>query len=131
MRAIGKKCNKVGIKLRYTGESPIIINRTIPFFHNTEENLLPYAQKLMKRIHTRRLAINLIGITLSGLKDTSTQEELFAGPLQKNDSLIKAIDKLRSSFGYHSLYFGKTLTLKDNYKKLRTGYELRTPSLSQ
>lgn len=131
LRAIGKKCNKVGIKLRYTGESPIIINRTIPFFHNTEENLLPYAQKLMKRVHTRRLAINLIGVTLSGLKDAATQEELFTGPLQKNDSLIKAIDKLRSSFGYHSLYFGKTLTLKDNYKKLRTGYELRTPSLSQ
>ncbi len=131
LRTLGKKCNKVGIKLRYTGERPIVINRTIPFFHNAEENLLPYAQKLMKRVHTRRLAINLIGVTLSGLKDAAKQEELFAGPLQKNENLIKAIDKLRSSFGYHSLYFGKTLTLKDNYKKLRTGYELRTPSLSQ
>jgi DNA polymerase-4 len=131
LRAIGKKCNKIGLKLRYTGESPIIINRTIPFYFNSEENLLPYVRKLLERIHTRRLAVNLVGVTLSGLKDAARQEELFGGPLQKNENLIHAIDKLRSSFGYHSLYFGKTLSLSENYKKLRTGYELRTPSLSQ
>ncbi|MEJ2170454.1 MAG: hypothetical protein P8X90_33575, partial [Desulfobacterales bacterium] len=131
LRAIGKKCNKIGVKLRYTGESPLIINRTIPFYFDSEENLLPYVRKLLERIHTRRLAVNLVGVTLSGLEDAAKQAELFGGPLQKNENLIHAIDKLRSAFGYHSLYFGKTLSLSENYKKLRTGYELRTPSLSQ
>jgi DNA polymerase-4 len=131
LRELGKKCNKLSLKIRYTGEKPISSGKTIPHYFNGEENLMPYARGLFERIHTRRLAINLIGVTLSGLMDAPCQEELFPGPLHKKDNLVHAIDKLRSSFGYHSLYFGKTLSLKENYKKLRTGYELRTPSLSQ
>jgi len=131
LREIGKKCNKISVKLRYTGERPLLSGRTMPLYYNSEESLLPHALKILKRLHTRRLAINLVGITLSGLKDAPRQEEMFAGPVQKSERLTAAIDKLRSSFGYHSLYFGKTLTLKENYKKLETGYELRTPSLSQ
>ncbi len=131
LRETGKKCNKISVKLRYTGERPLLSGHTMPFYYNNEESFLPHALNILKRLHTRRLAINLVGVTLSGLKDAPRQEEMFAGPTQKNERLIAAIDKLRSSFGYHSLYFGKTLTLKENYKKLETGYELRTPSLSQ
>ena len=125
------KCNKLAVKLRYTGEKAIVSGKTLPFHYNSEENLIAYAHQILKRIHTRRLAINQIGISLSGLKDAPVQEEIFGGPSQKKDNLTGAIDKLRKSFGYHSLYFGKTLSLRENYKKLETGYELRTPSLSQ
>jgi len=131
LRELGKKCNKIAVKMRYTGEKAISSGKTLPLHFNNEENLSPHILALLDRIHTRRLAINLVGITLSGLKDAPFQEELFPGPMQKKDSLIKAIDKLRCSFGYHSLCFGKTLSLKENYRRLRTGYELRTPSLSQ
>ena len=131
LRETGMKCNKLSVKLRYTGEKPIVSGKTLPFHYNSEENLIGYALQILKRIHTRRLAINLIGLSLSGLEDAPVQEEIFGGPSQKKDSLTGAIDKLRKSFGYHSLYFGKTLSLKENYKKLETGYELRTPSLSQ
>jgi len=130
-RELGKKCNQLSIKLRYTGEKPLVISKTLPFYFNNEESFFPYALKLLERIHTRRLAINLVGVTLSGFKDAPKQEELFGSPLQKKDNLVKAIDKLRSSFGYHSLYFGKTMILSENYQRLETGYELRTPSLSQ
>ena len=131
LRQLGKKCNNIAVKIRYTGEKPIIKGRQIPYYHNSEESLFPYVLEQFKRVHTRRLAINLVGITLSNLKTAPRQEELFSGKSTKQDDLIEAVDKLRSTYGYHSLYFGRTLSLKQKYRRLETGYELRTPSLSQ
>jgi hypothetical protein len=50
---------------------------------------------------------------------------------EKSFDLARSLDKVRSGLGYHSVFTGRTMPLKENFREVVDGYELRTPSLSQ
>jgi hypothetical protein len=60
----------------------------------------------MIKAHTRRVAVRLIGIKLSKFKEYSEQEELFEFEDIKRRRMLRAVNIIRSHYGYDIINIG-------------------------
>jgi DNA polymerase-4 len=99
-RKRGMKARTVTLKLRYADFQTLQRSRTItPTCSELE--LLPVISELYRRARTRRVAIRLLGICLSNLEPCGLQLSLF----DDSESLHRAVDGVRSRYGYGSLHW--------------------------
>ncbi len=131
LRTIDRKAANIKIKFRYADFQSVEVSSCIAGSSNDENYIFPLVEKMFRRFYTRRLGIRFIGIVLSGLKTYVDNETFLNDRIEKNGRLLKTLDSTRRRTGFFSIMTGRTLSLASRYKKGDTGYELRTPGLSQ
>jgi hypothetical protein len=120
---------RIGVKLRYVDYSSADDARTLNFPSNAEGEIHAAVIALFDKIYTRKVGVRHLGVTAMSLSPAFRQVTLFAS--EKPFNLARSLDKVRSGFGYHAIYTGRTQRLGKNFREVVDGYELRTPSLSQ
>jgi DNA polymerase-4 len=131
LRTLSKKAGTVKIKFRYADFQTVEASGRVQPASNDETHIFPVAQMMFRRTHVRRLGIRLVGVTLTGLKNYAENESFLNDRTEKDKRLLRGLDYARRKAGFFSVMTGRTLSLSARYKKGDTGYELRTPSLSQ
>lgn len=131
LRSLSKKGGTVKIKFRYADFQTVEASGPIQPASNDENRIFPIVQAMFRRTFTRRQGIRLVGITLSGLKNHVGSHTFLNDRAEKERRLLQGLDSARRKAGFFALVTGRTLSLADRYKRGDTGYELRTPGLSQ
>ncbi len=98
---------------------------------NVEGELFEEFKAQYRKLHKRRAALRLVGVSLFRFTPDIEQSNLFAGESERLYDVSKSLDNIRERFGYHSVVNGKTLPLSDIYQKRQYGYELLTSSLTK
>jgi DNA polymerase-4 len=81
LRKLGLKTRRVEVKLRYADHQEVVGGRSLPAPTQIDEEIFETALALRRSLHTRRVALRLVGVALSRLSpDDGTHElDLFGG----------------------------------------------------
>jgi DNA polymerase-4 len=69
---------------------------------------------LQKAVADNRLAIRLIGISVSNLSEPGLQLSLMNGTEQRLEKLNRAIDRIRDKYGFSAIQTGRTIDLPEH-----------------
>ncbi len=131
LRLLNKKAGSVRIKFRYADFQTIEGALRLSPPSNSETGIFPGVEMMFDRLFTRRIGIRLVGVVLANLKNYADNESFLNDGIEKENRLLKGLDSARHKAGFFSLMTGRTFALAPLYGRGDTGYELRTPSLSQ
>ncbi|MEW5925449.1 MAG: DNA polymerase IV, partial [Candidatus Zixiibacteriota bacterium] len=131
LRQLSRKCATVKIKFRYADFQTVEASGRIHPASNDQNSIFPVIKHMFTRTFTRRQGIRLVGVTLSNLKNYIDNESFLDDQVEKDRRLLQGLDFARNKAGFFAVTTGRTLSLTSRYKRGDTGYELRTPSLSQ
>ncbi len=131
LRALSKKAAAIKIKFRYADFQTIEGTHQINPPSNDENKIFPNIEKMLQSLFTRRVGIRLVGVVLFNLKDFANNESFIDDRIERDKKRLKSLDSVRHRTGFFSLMTGRTFLLAKHYAKGDTGYELRTPGLSQ
>jgi DNA polymerase-4 len=95
--------------------------------------LVGTARELLRRVHTRRVGLRRVGVTLSSLAPAAGEQlDLLTGARREREArLTSGVDRVRNRFGHGALVAGRSLVLLDQLPRDRYGFVLRTPSLTK
>lgn len=130
LRRRSLQARRIGVKLRYVDYQFADDMATLPAYADSEPDIFPAVEKLFCDIFTRKVGIRHLGITATRLAPSMRQFGFFDEAKDKHSNLTTGLDSVRRHFGYHAIFYGKTLPLGDKFREVVDGYELRTPSLS-
>jgi DNA polymerase-4 len=130
LRRLGLQTRRISVKIRYVDYQFAEEAASLKVYADSEPEIFPVVQKLFADIYTRKVGIRHLGITATRLIPSIRQFGFFDQQKDKYTDLSTSLDKVRRNFGYHAIYFGKTMPLGDRFREVIDGYELRTPSLS-
>jgi len=131
LRSLSKQAAAVRIKFRYADFQTIEGTHRLTPALNDENRIFPIIEKMFRRLFTRRVGLRLVGVTLYNLKNHADNESFIDDRVEKDKRLLKGLDTVRRRTGFFSLMTGRTFSLSKRYNRGDTGYELRTPGLSQ
>jgi len=131
LRSLSRKAGTVKIKFRYADFQTVEASGKINPASNDETRIFPVVEMMFRRSFRRRLGIRLVGVTLTALRTYVEHETFLNDRSEKQRRLLEGMDSIRRKSGFFSLMKGRTLTLSSKYRRGDTGYELRTPGLSQ
>lgn len=131
LRSLHKKAAGLTIKFRYSDFQQLEGYSPVNPASWDEKALYPRIKVMFASLHKRRLGIRFVGVTLSNLKNAAEGESFILDRTEKNQRLLESVDNVRGRFGFLALTTGRTIMLGEQYRKTVTGYELRTPGLSQ
>lgn len=131
LRSLSKRAASVKIKFRYGDFQTIEGAGRISPPSNSEQSIFPLAEHMFKTLYKRRLGIRLVGVTLHNLKNYLDNETFLNDHIEKERRLLKGLDSVREKSGFFALMTGRTHALNEHYRRGDTGFELRTPGLSQ
>ncbi|QQS37423.1 MAG: DNA polymerase IV [Ignavibacteriales bacterium] len=101
----------ITIKLRYTDFETMTRSKTIKITDD-DKVIFEIAWDLMKKAHTRRVGVRLIGVGVTNLTTFSEQEYLFEDYEMKRKKMLRAVTGVRDKYGYKSLLFADGMKLK-------------------
>ena len=130
LRRLSLQSRRIAVKIRYVDYQAGELAQSLKSYIDSEPEVFPVVKKLFYDIYTRKVGIRHLGITATRLIPAIRQFGMFDQARDKFSSLSAGLDKVRRNYGYHAIYFGKTLPLNDKFREVVDGYELRTPSLS-
>ncbi|MFI5371120.1 MAG: hypothetical protein ACHQ52_06135, partial [Candidatus Eisenbacteria bacterium] len=121
------------VRLRYADGEGDERARSMTIPSATDPVVLAVALDVLHRLFTRRVALHLVGVTLSGFashlaEQGSLFDEAEAG---RTHALYRAFDGVRESYGHGALVSGRALHLKGKLGEDRHGFVLRTSSLTK
>ena len=132
VRELGIAARTMALKVRYADMKQSGGQRRLSDAANFTSPVFDAAMDLLRRLHTRRVALRLIGVTLSGfILGNTNQLELFAEEKLRSDRLARAMDEIRRRIGFSAITAGKSLELLGALKQDEHGFVLRTPSLTK
>jgi DNA polymerase-4 len=134
VRELGLVARTVAVKIRYNDFKGDEARARLGAPTRLEGDVMGAALALMARSHTRRVAVRLVGVTLSGLSlDDAGQVTLLAPDDDevRREQLAAALDELRSRFGFGAVTAGKSIGLLGTLRQDANGYVLRTPCLTK
>jgi DNA polymerase IV len=131
LRTLQKKAASLTVKLRYSDFEQVEGHSAITPPSWDEKILYDRAKMMFDTLYRRRQGIRLVGVTLSNLKNAAHSESFILDGTEKKERLLESVDSVRARFGFLAVTTGRTLTLGEKYRRKVTGYELRTPGLSQ
>jgi DNA polymerase IV len=97
LRKDEKVAGCVAVKIRYTDFETTSKQTTVPYTCADDE-VIPIAKELFKKLYKKGQPIRLLGVRLSELTNNAIQTNLFNDVERKGD-LYKAIDNLKDRFG--------------------------------
>lgn len=110
MKDIKAKC--ITVKVKYADFTVNQKSLTTGRLSNLESEFYEDALKLLRKLINNRKKIRLLGVKFSELVegDDSVQENMFTD-IDKSESLMKKIDKIRKKYDYGIVKFGRTFDL--------------------
>jgi DNA polymerase-4 len=130
LRHLHKKAAGLTIKFRYNDFEQIEgYTALVPSWD--EKLFYEQARRMFTTLYRRRRGVRFVGVTLSNLKNAARDESFILDRTEKKERLLAGIDAVRERFGFLAVTTGQTATLGEKYRRKVTGYELRTPGLSQ
>jgi DNA polymerase-4 len=131
LRRKGKRARCVTLKLRYADFTTITRRLTLGQATDSDQVIFDCGVRLLDRALTgAKQPVRLIGIEVSELT-AGEQMDMLDGSARRQESLDKAIDRIRKKYGFTAIQTGRTLRLKDIFEEGGEGYKLTTPSLSR
>ncbi|MFH2003711.1 MAG: DNA polymerase IV [Bacteroidota bacterium] len=97
----------VSIKLRYSDFQTITRAKTIKATDD-DKTIYDTAVTLFRNAYTRRVSIRLIGIHLTKFSEFAEQELLFEDKDTIREKMLKAVNKIRTQYGYSAIQLGKS-----------------------
>jgi DNA polymerase IV len=91
----------VAVKIRYPNFETYSKQTTIDYT-SADEDIIPIAKDLFKKLHKKGEPIRLLGVKLSELTGNAVQTNLFSDTAKKTD-LYKSIDDVKNRFGKNLL----------------------------
>ncbi len=131
LRHLSRRAASVEIKFRYADFKTVNGATRISPPSAAEPAIFPLVETMFRRLFTRRVGIRLVGVTLSNLKHHADNESFILDAAEKERRLLAGLDAVRHKSGFFALMTGRTWALSEHYSRGDTGYELRTPGLSQ
>jgi len=114
LRKQGKQAKCVTLKLRYADFSTITRSRTLRHSVGTDQEIFETGIGLLNGVlETERKAVRLIGIGVSSLVGVSLQATLFSPSTEKLEQLNKAVDRIRTKYGFDAIQTGRATRLED------------------
>jgi len=110
LRREGLEARTVTLKLRYADFVTCSRSATLPSPTDLDPVLYEALLPLFRRLFVRRVAVRLIGVSLSRLVGGPRQLGLFEDRrLERLRRLYKGIDAVRERFGFHALTLGRSV----------------------
>jgi len=133
VREHGLVTRAVAVKIRYADFRGDDARIRLASPTDLEGDVYAAALKLLGRLHTRRVALRLIGVTMSAFRPSeSDQLGLFEKAADaRRERIAAAVDEIRSRVGFSAITAGKSLNLLGRLRQDSNGYVLRTPSLTK
>jgi DNA polymerase-4 len=132
LRRQGKQARCITLKLRYADFATITRSHTLPQTIDSDQTIFDTGAKLLNReLSPEKQPVRLIGVGVSNLIESGRQLDMLDSSTQRLEQLDKAIDRIRSKYGFTAIQTGQTLLLKDLFPETEKGYTLHTPSLSR
>lgn len=131
LRHLQKKAGRLTIKFRYCDFEQIEGHAAVTPPSWDEKTFYAQAEMMFTALYRRRQGIRFVGVNLSNLKNAAPTESFIFDRTAKNERLLGSIDDIRGRYGFLAVATGRTLALNELYPQRVTGYELRTPGLSQ
>jgi DNA polymerase-4 len=129
LRRKALQARRISVKIRYVdfqfAESVV----SLPNFSNSEPAMFATVERLFSDICTRKVGVRHLGVSVTRLIPAVRQAGLF-NETEKYENLSAGLDRVRHYFGYHAIFYGKTMPLGGRFREVVDGYQLRTPSLS-
>ncbi|MDP2728948.1 MAG: DNA polymerase IV [Dehalococcoidales bacterium] len=131
LRRQGKQAKCVTLKLRYADFTTITRSYALRQAGDSDQAIFQTGAKLLdKALAVEQQPVRLIGIGVSNLVASGEQLTMLDSP-QRLAQLNRAIDSIRSKYGFTAIQTGQTLLLKDLFPESEEGYTLQTPGLSR
>jgi DNA polymerase IV len=97
---------KFSVKLRYSDFTTVTKSITCSYT-NRDKDIYQLAEKLFRRLWTRRIRVRLIGIEATGLIEDIEQQALF--PDETEDDKCLVLDSIRNKYGKHSIGYAAAM----------------------
>lgn len=134
LRQENKVARTVALKLRYSDFGTITRRFSNKVAIDSDDVIFAGAVKLLDQaLAGNRKPIRLVGVGVSNLVSYGKQLNLLDSSSPRLEHLDKAIDRIRSKYGFTAIQTGRTLLLKDIFDRREDDgdYILETPSLSR
>jgi DNA polymerase-4 len=131
LREYGKQARTLGLRIRYVDHFSAHQTVRITKPTNDERELLAAANDLFGKLFTRRVAVRLVGVSVSNLETDKRQHELFDINANRRWYLNRGLDSVRGRYGWNAVFYGKGLALREHYATKPNGLVLSTPCLSR
>jgi len=131
LRQLKKKAGHLTVRFRYCDFQQIEGHASVHPRSWDEKIFHGHAERMFRTLHKRRLGIRFVGVTFSNLKNSLHTDSFILDDAEKNERLLESVDSIRRRFGFLAVTTGRAFVLGDRYRRRVTGYELRTPGLSQ
>jgi len=131
LRGYGKQARTMGVRLRYVDQYSAHQTLRLARPTNDERELLVAAKDLFTKLFARRVAIRLVGVSVTNLEIDRRQNELFDTDANRRWYLNREVDRVRGRYGWNAVFYGKGLELREHYATKENGLVLSTPCLSR
>jgi len=142
LRRLRLEARQLGVKIRYSDGGEEKRTRKLLVPTQLDAELFDLAVKILHQLYTRRVALHLIGVILTGLTPSNDlrQLDLFEGThsslrslteTRRERRLLQSLDSIRERFGYASVVCGRSVNLLDKFQQDNHGFILRTSSLTR
>ncbi|MFT3827015.1 MAG: DNA polymerase IV [Chitinophagaceae bacterium] len=101
LRQDNKTAGCIAVKIRYPDFETTTRQTTIPYTFYDDE-LIPQARELFKKLYRKGQPVRLLGVRLSELTDEAVQTNLFTD-VEKKTELYKAIDDVKNKYGKQAI----------------------------
>ena len=131
LREYRNQARTIGLRVRYVDS--FSEHRTVRLTRptNDERELLAAAMELFGKLFTRRVAVRLVGVSVTNLEPDRRQNELFDRDANRRWYLNREMDRVRGRYGWNAVFYGKGLELREHYATKPNGLVLSTPCLSR
>lgn len=126
-----RQARTLGLRLRYADHLTEQRTVRLPQATNDERELLAAARKLFGEMFTRRVAVRLVGLSVTNLDADRRQQLLFDEAANRRQVLNRGLDSVRGRYGWNAVFYGKGLELREHYATKDEGLVLSTPCLSR
>ena len=131
LREYGKQARTIGLRIRYVDHFSAHQAVRISKPTNDERELLAAAKDLFDKLFTRRVAVRLVGVSVTNLETDRRQNELFDTNANRRWYLNRGLDSVRGRYGWNAVFYGNGLELREHYASKPNGLVLSTPCLSR
>ncbi|MBN2584404.1 MAG: DNA polymerase IV [Planctomycetes bacterium] len=132
LRENGLLAGTVTLKLRYADFQTVARSRTLFDATDHDDELYHVLMGLLPRTYTRRVAVRLVGVALSGLTADGRQMRLFDEDAYcRRDRLYASMDAIRRRFGFTSLVTSRAVDLMETHNRKRDTFDLPVACLSR
>jgi DNA polymerase-4 len=133
LRGRGFEARTVGVRIRYSDMEGGAISETLGAPTALDRTLFAVAQRLLRAVRTRRVALRLVGVRLERLSLSGASQMDF---LEREDDawerrLVRGLDEVRSRYGHSAVVAGRSVALLGVLRQSPDGFVLRTPSLAK